>query len=90
MSILLTEVSSHWEDGHDTKGSDGGKEDGQLVIAHGQDGSNEEGLVTKLWNLRWNLKIAIGRQYEIISEYNSIRLNRYFALCRHEKINVFE
>ena len=47
-SILLTEVRSNREDSHNTQGSDGGKEDGQLVVTHGQDGSNEECLVTEL------------------------------------------
>ena len=41
-------LGSHREDSHDSEGSDGGKEDGQLVVAHGQDGGNEECLVTQL------------------------------------------
>ena len=45
-------METYREDSHHSEGSDGGEEDGQLVVAHGQDGGNEEGLVTKLRHLK--------------------------------------
>ena len=47
-SVDRSWLGSHREDGHNTEGSNSGKEDGQLVVAHGQDGGNEECLVTQL------------------------------------------